>query len=112
MSRREHGRILGDVLDNLNRIAAEQDGRANLAGLAAGANLPHDRLVTYLAELRQHGLITEARFPLLTPKGDQFLDCYRSWRRIQAIYGLEEVQSSRTGILIGLASAMRNWQRQ
>lgn len=87
MPRREHARILGDVLDSLAK-QAKHEPRSSLAGLAARANLPHDRLLGYLSELRERGLVTADRLPGLTAKGSEFLACYRAWVRVQALYGL------------------------
>jgi predicted transcriptional regulator len=89
MTRREHARILGDVLDSLDHLTARAE-RLNLAGLAAGSNLPHDRLLAYLGELRDKGLVTEEHLPGLTARGRQFLECYRAWIRIQRLYGIHE----------------------
>ncbi|MES2154464.1 MAG: hypothetical protein V4510_04945 [bacterium] len=88
--RREHARILGDVLDNLDGLADGRAPRVSLAGLAARANLPHDRLVAYLGELRHHDLVEEGRLPQLTSRGRQFLECYHAWIRIQALYGIHD----------------------
>jgi len=88
MARREHGLVLGDVLDALERLGREAPARASLAGLAARANLPHDRLKSYLEELRGHGMVGPEPIPRLTPKGEQFLECYQAWIRIQAMYGI------------------------
>lgn len=88
MSRREHALILGDVLDSLDRIA-RQGGRTSLAGLASRANLPHDRLKSYLEELRDHDMVGPEPLPKLTPKGLQFLECYQAWIRVQELYGIQ-----------------------
>lgn len=103
MARREHARILGDVLDGLSRSTRE--GRATLAGLAARANLPHDRLVEYLGELRGRGLVGDGKLPALTARGDQFLACYRAWMRIQVLYGLSPARVDRDGVVTLQANA-------
>lgn len=103
MTRREHGKILGDVLDSLESLARRQPDRVNLAGLASAANLPHDRLVEYLAELRYHGLVSEDHLPSLTDRGEQFLQCYRGWMRVQALYGLVDLPGVGREQLIGFA---------
>lgn len=103
MTRREHGKILGDVLDNLESLARRQPDRTNLAGLASAANLPHDRLVEYLAELRLHGLVSDDHLPSLTERGEQFLQCYRGWMRVQALYGLVDLPGVPREEFIGLA---------
>ena len=107
MTRREHGKILGDVLDNLEALARRQPMRTNLAGLASSANLPHDRLVEYLAELRLHGLVSGDHLPTLTDRGEQFLQCYRGWIRVQAQYGLVDIPGTPREELIGLAVTPR-----
>jgi len=109
MTRREHARILGDVLDNLEALARRQPGRVNLAGLASSSNLPHDRLVDYLGELRLHGLVYGDHLPRLTDRGEQFLQCYRGWIRVQALYGLVEVPGMPVETLIGFSTVGRRF---
>ena len=109
MTRREHAKILGDVLDNLEALPRRQPGRVNLAGLASSANLPHDRLVEYLGELRLHGLVSGEHLPKLTDRGEQFLQCYRGWVRVQALYGLVEVPGMPTETLIGFSTVGRRF---
>lgn len=106
MTRREHGKILGDVLDNLESLARHHPERINLAGLASAANLPHDRLVEYLEELRQHGLVSNEHLPSLTDRGEQFLQCYRGWMRVQAMYGLVDLPGVGREQLIGFAATV------
>ena len=109
MTRREHARILGDVLDNLEALARRQPERVNLAGLASSSNLPHDRLIGYLAELRLHGLVDGGHLPALTDRGEQFLQCYRGWIRVQALYGLMEVPGMTAETLIGFSTVGRRF---
>jgi len=109
MTRREHARILGDVLDNLEALARRQPGRVNLAGLASSSNLPHDRLIGYLGELRLHGLVDGDHLPKLTDRGEQFLQCYRGWIRVQALYGLVEVPGMTAETLIGFSTVGRRF---
>ena len=109
MARREHAKILGDVLDNLEALPRRQPGRVNLAGLAASANLPHDRLVGYLAELRLHGLVSGEHLPTITDRGEQFLQCYRGWVRVQALYGLVQVPGMPAETLIGFSTVGRRF---
>lgn len=109
MTRREHAKILGDVLDSLEALPRRQPGRVNLAALSSSANLPHDRLVEYLAELRRHGLVAGGHFPGLTDRGEQFLQCYRGWIRVQALYGLVEVPGMPVETLIGFSTVGRQF---
>lgn len=101
MTRREHGKILGDVIDNLEALARRQPDRISLAGLASLANLPYDRLIVYLAELRLHGLVSGDNLPVVTERGEQFLQCYRGWMRVQALYGLVDLPGVAREELIG-----------
>ena len=84
--RREHDSIFVEVLDAINGM---QDKPFQVTVLAARANLPHDRLRTYLDELSVHGLIEAIPNPSVTTKGQQFLECYHAWVRIQKLYGLD-----------------------
>jgi predicted transcriptional regulator len=87
-ARREHALILGDILDALDRMHRD-GGRMSLAGLASRANLPHDRLKVYLDELRARAMVGPEPLPTLTARGQQFLECYQGWIRIQRLYGIE-----------------------
>ncbi|HJQ93475.1 MAG TPA: hypothetical protein VJ874_04220 [Candidatus Thermoplasmatota archaeon] len=109
MTRREHAKILGDVLDNLEALPRRQPGRVNLAGLASSANLPHDRLIGYLGELRLHGLVQGNHLPSITDRGEQFLQCYRGWVRVQALYGLVEIPGMPAETLIGFSTVGRRF---
>lgn len=86
--RREHESIVADVLDALARYSTENRGLFHITALAAKANLPHDRLRTYLEELAAMDLLTLGPVPALTDKGRQFLECYHAWVRVQQMYGL------------------------
>jgi predicted transcriptional regulator len=87
--RREHESIAVDVLDALARYLEEEQGPFHITVLATRANLPHDRLRTYLDELATLGLVERDRTPRLSVKGRQFLECYHAWVRVQKIYGLD-----------------------
>ena len=86
--RREHDSIFVDVLNALARYLDEK-GPFHVTELSARANLPHDRLRTYLMELHTLGLIEGEATPKLTVKGRQFLECYHAWVRVQKLYGLD-----------------------
>lgn len=86
--RREHDSITVDVLDKLAAYLREK-GPFHVTALAARANLPHDRLKTYLDELAALGFVEVGLKPAITAKGRQFLECYHAWVRIQKIYGLD-----------------------
>lgn len=86
--RREHDSIVVDVLDALDTYRQQSPGVFRVTELAARANLPHDRLKTYLVELATMGLLDGTETPMPTSKGRQFLECYHAWVRIQRLYGL------------------------
>lgn len=86
--RREHASILTEVLDAVASCSEERPGDLHITAVAARANLPHDRLKGYLAELTQAGLLRAGWPASLTPRGGQFLECYHAWLRLQASFGL------------------------
>lgn len=86
--RREHASILTEVLQELARYHEDRPHELHITVLAARVNLPHDRLKAYLAELSRAGLVWPDWPSNLTPRGDQFLQCYHAWLRLQAFFGL------------------------
>ena len=86
--RREHDSIVIDVLDALARYDQEDRGEFHVTALAARANLPHDRLRTYLDELASMQLVQLEPVPRVTVRGRQFLECLHAWVRVQQMYGL------------------------
>ena len=88
--RREHVSILTDVLDALASCTDERPGDLHITAVAARANLPHDRLKTYLAELADAGLLWREWPYSPTAKGRQFLECYHAWLRLQVMFGLAQ----------------------
>lgn len=86
--RREHSSILIDVLDELAACAETSPAGVHITEVAARANLPHDRLKEYVAELVQAGLLHAQWPPAPTSKGLQFLQCYHAWIRVQGMFGL------------------------
>jgi predicted transcriptional regulator len=87
--RRERWTILGEVLDALQHERAGMGDGARLTIVAQRANLPYDRLITYLEELAERGLVTPDRPPRITPQGVEFLSHYTQWRAILGRFGLE-----------------------
>lgn len=85
--RREHGSVVCDVIDAIDRAEGREDP-PRLTHLAVDANIPHDRLLRYLRELRNLGLVGPDEAPRLTPRGRQMLQHYRHWLRAQAEFGL------------------------
>lgn len=85
--RREHDSIVIDVLDALARYDQDRD-EFHVTALAARANLPHDRLRTYLDELAAMQLVQLEPVPSVTVRGRQFLECLHAWVRVQQMYGL------------------------
>jgi predicted transcriptional regulator len=111
--RREHASILTDVLDALDTCHNEQPHDLHITQLATRANLPHDRLKGYLAELVRVGLLYDGWPATLTPRGQQFLLCYHSWLRLQASFGLRPagkspLRSSTVSLRLAPAARLRD----
>lgn len=98
--RREHGTIVVEVLDQAWRLL-QRPGPFHITALASRANLPHDRLRSYLEELASMRLMDLEPIPRVTAKGREFLDCYHAWLRIQRLYGLEAVPSREAPAALG-----------
>ncbi|RLF10590.1 MAG: hypothetical protein DRJ98_05720 [Thermoprotei archaeon] len=78
--------------DMLSIIASE--GRAGPTKIMYGANLSHERLVRYLNELEERGLIKEVKveersFYELTDKGSSFLTELRKLEAFAKAFGVE-----------------------
>lgn len=88
MKRRERWHILGLMLALLSEGATAPD-RPALSRIAQSANLPYDRFLEYLGELRQGALITQDEWPLLTESGTHLLKSWRQWEAVLQRFGLD-----------------------
>lgn len=88
MRRRERWDILGLILGILQQETAA-GATAVLSRVAQRANVPYDRFVTYLDELRQGGLVTPGEAPALTEKGEALLRSWRQWETVLQRFGLD-----------------------
>ncbi len=86
MPRRERATILGELLERMAEVEAQ--GPASTTRLAARANVPYDRFVQYVKDLRDGGLVTMDDPPQLTAAGREFLDRYRQWQEALRLLGL------------------------
>jgi predicted transcriptional regulator len=86
MQRRERWAILGQLLALLDGADA---GDLVMSRVAARANLPYDRFIDYLAELREGELVTADDRPLLTEKGRALLKSWRQWEAVLQRFGLD-----------------------
>lgn len=87
MARRERWGVAGSILDAIDREHAEKRDGARVTNVATRANVPYDRLVTYLESLSQAGLVTLDKMPRLTPEGEEVLRQYRQWTEVAKRYG-------------------------
>lgn len=78
--RRERWAILAETLVALQQLRAERGDAAAMSAIASRANVPYDRLVSYLGELESHGLVKAGRPPELTNSGEEFLKEFERWR--------------------------------
>jgi len=81
-------RIYADIL----RVVEGERGNAKPTHILYGANLSHDRLVKYLNELRERGLIEETGVAdrsaySLTDKGIEFLKEFRKISEFAEAFG-------------------------
>lgn len=88
MRRRERWDILGLILQILQQGATAQEPLP-LTRVAQRANVPYDRFVTYIEELRSGGLIDAADPPLLTEKGQALLRSWSQWEAVLQRFGLD-----------------------
>lgn len=72
--RRDKMKIYGDVLLSLQ--AEARRGKIVLSRVQLKTNVPYDRLIMYLDELKNLGLVIEDGSPKLTEKGRQYLKEY------------------------------------
>ncbi|OYT53129.1 hypothetical protein B6U66_00065 [Candidatus Bathyarchaeota archaeon ex4484_135] len=83
-------RIISDILS----VLAEEGGSAGPTRILYGANLSHDRLVRYLAEMEQKGLVRrvvddgKTRYEM-TEKGWRLLREVRKIEEFLRAFGLE-----------------------
>ncbi|RLE80440.1 MAG: hypothetical protein DRJ51_05855 [Thermoprotei archaeon] len=87
--RRSRLRILVDILQSI-----ERESGVRITQILYSANLPYDRLVRYLNELKKKGLIKEVREEgavkyFLTKKGFEFLSEFRRIERFAEAFGIE-----------------------
>lgn len=84
---RSQMRIYVDIM----RVIQREDNRAKPTRILYGANLSHDRLLKYLEELRNLGVIeeiaNEERFYRLTQKGIEFLNQFIAVERFAGAFG-------------------------
>lgn len=87
--------ILVDVLDQISRAFGE--GEERMTRVAAKVNIPYDRFVQYIEELRARGLISqpEEGTPRLTAEGRRVLESYRLWAQTVEAFGLASPRDSR-----------------
>jgi len=81
-------RIYADIL----RVVERERGNAKPTHILYGANLSHDRLVKYLTQLRERGLIEETGVAdrtaySLTDKGIEFLKEFRKISEFAEAFG-------------------------
>jgi predicted transcriptional regulator len=88
MPRRERWDIIGAILQALDEQWREHGDGARVTNVALRANLSYDRMMLYLQELQQAGLITNDRMPHLTEKGREFLALYRQWIEVLGRFGV------------------------
>ena len=86
MPRRERATILGELLVALVELGAQ--GGATSTRLAARANVPYDRFLVYLRELRDGGLVEPGDPLRLTAAGRDFVERYQRWRDALRLLGL------------------------
>ena len=88
MPRRERWTIYGAILQSIDEHQRAAGPDARVTHVAMRANVPYDRLMTYLDELAGAGLVTRDRMPQITSEGRVFLEHYVRWKEILGRYGL------------------------
>jgi len=74
LPRRDKMKIYGDLLSILNETSSE---KIVLTRIQLKLNVPFDRLKTYIAEVKELGLIQDETSLKLTNKGKQYLREYK-----------------------------------
>jgi predicted transcriptional regulator len=84
---RSQMRIYVDIM----RVIQRENNQAKPTRILYGANLSHDRLLKYLEELKNLGVIEEMdegdRYYRLTQKGIDFLNQFRGVERFAGAFG-------------------------
>lgn len=88
MRRRERWEILGLILALLSDNAVAREGLP-LSRIAQRANLPYDRLLGHIEELRAGGLVTADEMPRVTERGHDLLRSWRQWEAVLQRFGLD-----------------------
>ncbi len=88
-SRRSKIRIMVDIM----RVLQMSSG-AKITQIMCEANMPYDRLLKYLEELKSRGLIVERKIEdhtlyYLTKKGFDFLSEFKKIERFAEAFGIE-----------------------
>ncbi len=86
---RSKGRIFADILR-----AVQESGAAKVTHILYRANLSHDRLIKYLAQLEETGLIVRSQegdrtFYSITEKGIKFMAEFRRMEEFADAFGLD-----------------------
>jgi predicted transcriptional regulator len=89
MRRRERWSVVVAIVEAIDEQWQEAGEDARVTNVATRANLPYDRLMLYLEDLAEAGLVTRDRMPRLTDKGREFLRAARDWREVLGRFGLD-----------------------
>ncbi|MEA3136924.1 MAG: Winged helix-turn-helix [Thermoplasmata archaeon] len=86
-----HRRDRWDILGLILALLADNATGATLplSRIAQRANLPYDRFVGHLDELREGGLVTGDEMPAVTAKGHDLLKSWRQWEAVLQRFGLD-----------------------
>ncbi|MEA3198597.1 MAG: Winged helix-turn-helix [Thermoplasmata archaeon] len=87
LPRRERWGVAGSILEAIDREHTERGPQARVTNVAVRANVPYDRLVTYLESMAAAGLVQLDKMPRLTPEGEDVLRQYRQWTEVVRRYG-------------------------
>lgn len=89
MPRRDRWTLLAQTLDAIETQRVEKNGKVLLTDVALRTKVPYDRLMLYLEEMAQAGLVTRERPPRITPQGYELLARYKKWKDVLSRFGLE-----------------------